>query len=298
VNFPTRGQNVLDLVFTSCLEPDTVLAYPVDPAVKSDHVAINCELSLPIAVSVRKARQQPRRITNWKKMDKVAFRNVLLLCPWDLLDRMSVNSACNLFYEFLDAIIKDCVPETIIKESKYPRWFDAELISLLKVKERARRIFKKSKLIDDGQQFATARTTFKKALRRKDRAYLYTIAASLKEDLKNFFKYVKNCRKNNSSNNEFSYNNVTSTTMQEACNMFCEYFTNVFAPKDKKYLYDSTHHYTNYRYFQITKEQIIQEIKNLKCGKSTGSDHIPIAIIKEYVNELAAPLYILFNKVI
>ncbi|KAG8239426.1 hypothetical protein J437_LFUL018946 [Ladona fulva] len=54
-------------------------------------------------------------------------RNILLWCPWGLLDlTSSADEICDLFYSLLESSILDCVPLIRVNTLKYPAWFDGE----------------------------------------------------------------------------------------------------------------------------------------------------------------------------
>ncbi|KAG8238100.1 hypothetical protein J437_LFUL012207 [Ladona fulva] len=99
---------------------------------------------------------------NWKREDIPHLKNLLSHCPWVLLQSSSsVDDSCDLFYTFFESCLADSVPLLKVNPHKYPHWYDADLISALKLKNRSHRNWKHSKLISDYIDFSTHRALFK-----------------------------------------------------------------------------------------------------------------------------------------
>jgi hypothetical protein len=55
---------------------------------------------------------------------------------------MDVNTACSVFYDILNAAIKDCVPTRRIGRRQHRILFDNELRAALRIKLRAHKRYK------------------------------------------------------------------------------------------------------------------------------------------------------------
>jgi Endonuclease-reverse transcriptase len=127
VSFETRGKNTLDLCLSANSDNYDIMVRPTDNAVYSDHTHLECNINMRSPIYRQKPAKQ--KFYKWWKADITALKHLLNnFCPWNLLENMPVNDACTVFYDLLEAAIKDCVPIVESKCKKFPNWYDNELI--------------------------------------------------------------------------------------------------------------------------------------------------------------------------
>jgi hypothetical protein len=159
VNFPTGGDNYLDLLFTT----DTLIyanIFQAQGLIQSDHRAIEGMLNLP--APVLKYIPPTRVVRVWKRIDLNEFKKALGNCPWSLMDSTeNIQKCCELFYDLLNAVIADNVPAARTFVSRIPHWYSEETISAYKDKRRAHRRWKRSQQQSDYIEFSENRRLFK-----------------------------------------------------------------------------------------------------------------------------------------
>ena len=81
---------------------------------------------------------------NFLKADFVHLKSLLSCISWStMMDIEDLDQCVQCFYDILYSAIDQCVPKIKLRGHKFPPWFDADLISLLKEKEDTPRQHKK-----------------------------------------------------------------------------------------------------------------------------------------------------------
>ena len=90
INSPTRGDHILDLVFTN--RPDYLTAVrPMDNLPGTDHDSVE----LNICIYPPQRLNHDKRLYNYKKADFCALKELMSHIPWDQLDFESdIEDAC------------------------------------------------------------------------------------------------------------------------------------------------------------------------------------------------------------
>jgi exonuclease III len=193
VCFKTRKENTLDLVFTTNPDNYDINVHPIDTAVKSDHISIHCDINMKSPLY----QQKPVRHSffKWWKADIPKLKNKLNECAWHLLLNYDVNTACNMFYEMLEAAIKACVPYGESQCIKFPNWYDDEIKKCLKLKQKANVKYLKSKNEKDFEKFKEIRKKFKQMQKIKYKKHVKKIEDDIKNNPKKFWNFVSNAKK-------------------------------------------------------------------------------------------------------
>ena len=106
INFPTRGNNILDLVLTNNQNLITSVEC-LPPIGKSDHNLI--KLSITISITTHKFH----RCTQFWKADYTSIRNELDLCDYGFLynNSITLDKKWASFKEIINKVIKNNIPE-------------------------------------------------------------------------------------------------------------------------------------------------------------------------------------------
>ncbi|CAI2725549.1 unnamed protein product [Schistosoma spindalis] len=106
VNGPTRHQNILDLVFTSGVTPNTVYIGNTFPG--SDHNIVICSLNIKTTTGRRKTATLRR---NYRKVDWNNFHNHLRSTDWGtFFTANNTDTLTNIFYLNIRSIINKIAP--------------------------------------------------------------------------------------------------------------------------------------------------------------------------------------------
>jgi hypothetical protein len=132
VDFPTRGNNILDLICTTI--PDKVTnIIGFDDILSTDHKLISFDLNLRIS---RKPKIK-RVVYNFKKADWDGLNETLCHIPWDMcFVPNDIDSSCSNWCDLFTSAIDAHIPKCLIKNVHNHPWIDTELLSLLTLKLR------------------------------------------------------------------------------------------------------------------------------------------------------------------
>jgi hypothetical protein len=132
----------------------------------------------------------------------------------------------------------------------------------------------------------------------KYKKHVKKIEDDIKNNPKKFWNFVSNAKKNSGIPIDVFFNEKIAKTVKDACNLFSDFFSSVFNKKCNVNINLHTNeNNVNENIPRVSKYDITCFINELKNGKSTGSDNIPISVLKEINNEISVPLEILFNKI-
>ena len=115
-----------------------------------------------------------RNLPNWRKAPWDQICQAIDLLPWTSLLTGDINEATNKFNDLIYAIIKDFVPFRSPKSSKFPCWFDYEIITILKNKKYAWQLWKQFPNNFTYKTFKELRRHSKHLMKRKYNEYIRT----------------------------------------------------------------------------------------------------------------------------
>lgn len=298
--FATRGNNFLDLLFVNNLDviADVSLA---EQAVRSDHAAFRCDLAFPGAKTDynNKSKQQHSRY-NWAKADLNLLSDELLKCPWGVLySTVDVNKKCDIFYSYLDKAFDATVPTKKVNASKYPAWFNREVINSLNNKNRAHKLWKRTRLECHMVEFCVKRSEFKNLVRAAHKQYLRKINHYIGREPKLLWGYLRRKTKVRRVPVEVEHEGVVASTVAMCCQLFSRYFMSNFQPvtvcplilpEAQQYGTESLSE------FLILEREVEECLRTLADNKSAGPDRIPIRVLKHCRAVLSRPLANIFNS--
>ena len=115
-----------------------------------------------------------------------------------------------------------------------------------------------------------------------------------RSDLKEFWKYINRKRKSNSLPSTMVLNNQIGTDTSEISEMFADYFKSVFKPSSIKEFPSSLT--DNSISVDLSLDDVIFALKNLKPAYYRSSDQIPAILLKKCSYVLAYPLFLIFKR--
>ena len=296
IGFPTRGDNYLDLLFTTGA-PVCVRTHPSHDVIQSDHTGVEGIITPPLPPLRHVA---PLRYTrNWKRVNVDSFKQALRACPWNLMQLTdSVDECCDLFYDLLNATINDNVLNKKNLSSDFPDWYSEATILAYHKKRRAHERWKRSEQQCDYVEFTDKRREFKHSKELDYSEYLKNIEQDLYDNPSKFFKFVNSKMTAKRLPNTMTYNNSTLTESHEIAEKFSEFFKNNMLVEEENVVDPEPIVHDDNPFIEISREEIENELRNLACNKSTGSDPIPTNIIRQCYSELSEPLSILFHFIL
>jgi hypothetical protein len=293
VHDPTRGDNILDLVFSS--DQDLVTGVRVGEGLgTSDHNSIffNC---LCFAKSHRRrADLFDWNRANWDKI--VPFLKVALSNLGDL------ESVEEMWYTFKYAF-DDCknlwVPKKALStKRRKPVWADNAAYRAIKRQQNAHRRFLRVRTGRSLEIYKLASQTAAAEVNRSVARFERLVAANAKSDPKSFWAYVNSKRRAGNKIGPVNRSDGTLTnTDVETAEEFSNFFASVF----------SSEAFVNFPVLTQRGEAVIgdvcftedllrDEISKLSTRSSSGFDSIANSFLIRCVDAVARPLSLLFAK--
>lgn len=291
---PTCNDRPLDLVFSNNLS--ICVDYAMNPT-SSTHRALELHIDVP---SKSKATFVDRMTFNFKKADFDAIHRLLACICWSaLLPNNCANDALSYLYDVIFAVINDCVPVVKLRKSKFPPWYNADLISLIKEKEHVRKLFVKSgrdRNSDAYLKFCSLRANVKSMQKDCHTAYVNQVSQQIGVNPKRFWSYVKSQRISDSLPKLMSYNSIEYTSLSDIVRAFCMYFESVFTVHDgNAYPYCPQFEAPSFCLPRVTSDEMKNAILSLDRFTCTGYDNVPAIFLIECASELCHPLSMIFN---
>ena len=295
VNFPTRGENTLDLILTNI--PDKIQNVAgFDDVLETDHKLIHFEINLKLQ---RKPRVE-RLVYDFAKPDWSSLKVLLSNSRWDLcfvsgnIDETLSNWCCM----FLSAVDK-YIPKHCIKRTHNHPWIDKELLKLIKRKDIQRRKLKKFPSKINLEKYKNLRRLTKQLIKQKKKQYNINLTESLYENPRRFWSAVKHSTENRKDVNFLKTENSYTTDNVEIANILNTFFHSVFNPKDSESfttpplpLTSTTAELSS---IQLTEIEVVGVLRNLNSRKACGPDNIPNRLLIELADVIAPSLCDVFN---
>lgn len=251
-------------------------------------------------------RKQNASYLHFPSGDYLGLYNQLYCHDWTgVLLQSSLGEAVEALNSAILTAMKDNIPMRKSRSPKYPGWYSAGLIELLKQKRLAHRAYKRSGKEEDYFRFACRRRDVKFEIGRCRDNYNGTVESELISKPQNFWKYVNRFRKETNQIAAVTVGDDIITDPQELCTGFGEYFSSVYQKFTKKQIRDDESSGSIAREHKglpgavdippVHTDIISATIKGLKSRTACGIDGIPAFIIKGISDIIAPILASLFN---
>ena len=300
VQEPTRGNNILDLVFSK--ESNKINNLHVGESLGlSDHNMIRFEILLNIVI-----KDNYIKVPNFNRANFDEINDKLKAINWnEVFIDLNSNEKWEAFRSIITDISEDNIPYKVKREYNtcQPKWFNREIGNKIILKKEAYKVTKRNNTEDNLNRYRIKRDELKKLIRRTKRNKEREIALQVKVNPKKFFTYF--CSKSNCKNNVGPLvnkdNGIITDDDKEMAEILNNQFVNVFTKEDTSYIPNpkpksciQDGKYLANIEFQV--EDIIKKLGELKTDKTAGPDNIFPRLLKECSLQLAIPLEILFRS--
>lgn len=298
-NVLNHVDNTLDLVLTNMTEAKLLLSDMFLVNIDQYHPPL--EISFGIITNnkiVDKAPDDNDHNYDFKKGDYIKLHYVLRQCNWvNIIQSGDINECTNQFYTVLYEALDKCVPhKKSYRVSNYPIWFSKELKKKIKTKERYHKKSKKDHRYT--QTFRDLRREVKCLIKICHANYIQNIEGDINNNPKMFWEYIKTKRSNSSIGLRFSYNDEYFENEQDISNAFAKYFKSVYSnstPLQGDFSFKD-YNLDGLNVKDVSIPEIINAIKSLKPQAAVGVDGLPGYFFKAFVDILAVPLQLIFNR--
>ena len=293
VREPTRGNNVLDLVFTT--EDNIVTDLSVDECLGgSDHNIIRFSVSLPLT---------RRRIPVTQKLD---FRRANFNGLRQYISRLepmqceAANTLWSMFKEkFMEGQSEFIPLRQASNASVQPKWFTREIGIAIRARKQAYQKWTRSKLQRDKNAYIHLCRRVKGLVRKAKREEELRVANLCKENPKEFFGYVNSHKpiKHQIGPLEDSQGVVHVADMDMA-NILNDYFVSVYTRENSNDVpvLGITHEGQTLDSILCTVDEVTTRIEKLNQYKSPGPDGFLPRVLREVSRQVASHLTAVFNK--
>ena len=288
VDFPTRGKNLLDLVFTDLDEYIDVGCLPEPPILNNDH----CAISIPSTNRSTEPRYTTIKKHNVTPVTKCNLTNDLLECSWDFLySNDSIHLKVELFQNLLLKLFNKNCPVTSFRVPVGKPFLSTPLIrKLSRAKKRAHRrnnpVWKYfGKLLS---------SQLKKNLHRHvDNNINKTVKGT-----KNWWKCLKSLTGNGRSNNNSPIININDSWMSPS--QFVNNLNNYYleAQHGLKLNFPDIPKLSSTCDLSVSEIEVFKLLNDIDTHKATISEDFPSWISKNNSHILCKPITYIINIVL
>ena len=292
---PTRGLNLLDLVFTN--RPEMVSSLEVyDNLPNTDHDCVEFYLDIlpPKQTSVH------RLLYNYKKTDFDMYRRSLDCVPWDLAEADDIDVWWTQWKDLFFAVVNDNVPQVRWRRRRMKTWLSEATLHLVRLKRLCYRKLKKLFSPIRQAQYNHLRNKVRAATRFDFRTYVNSVTEDLYHKQKVFWSWINRIRACCNPIPPINHKDQVVTSDPTKANLFNQYFVSVFTKEDLSSLPEGPRYPTSdsftFDHLSVSPSDVFSELSVLDTDKACGPDGICPRLLKEGATELATPLATLYNK--
>ena len=303
--FNTSGK-ILDLVFTNTQCPTTVSHYD-QSLVPEDgyHPALNINIELSALSAFVNFDAARTASFNFRKANFINLYNVILSTNWTWLEDINdVNQAIEEFYSALNDIFNVTVPRKTnnSKSARLPLWFSPELRRNLKIKERTRKKWIRSKQQKHLTEYKRLRKITKMQVSLDYDAYLQQVQTNIKTQPSCFWTHIHHKKGITRIPGLLYSNDEICDTPDTIVNAFANYFASTMTQSSStgEFDVDSTNFliYQSFHLHNVSEEDIISIMSKFSNKFTAGVDEIPSFLIRDCRFALAKPLSTIINLAI
>uniref|UniRef100_A0A6I8SKL5 Reverse transcriptase domain-containing protein n=1 Tax=Xenopus tropicalis TaxID=8364 RepID=A0A6I8SKL5_XENTR len=278
VNFPTRGENILDHVYT--LYAHAYKARPRPAFGKSDHSSV---LLLP-AYRQKLKREQPmmRSVQRWTDQSDSTLRHCFNITDWEVFRTAAdnnINNYAEYVMDFIHKCINDVVPRVNVRT--YPNqkpWVNGEARAALRARTAA---FK----FGDPSEYKSSRYALRKAIKTAKGQYR---------------EKVESCYSNSNIRNMWTGLKTITDYKGKSCRVGVVTASlpdelNTFYARFDKHLSQELLLEEDSRPYQISQADMCKHFRKVNTRKAPGPDNIPGRVFKACAHELADVFTDIFN---
>ena len=297
---PTRyrnGQNPTldDLVLTN--RNDIVHDISIAGALgKSDHVT----LLVKLAVSDQPDDSDRQERLNYHKANYDEMSIFFEKIDWrEELDNKNVNQMWSIFKDKIEDAKSEFVPKMYVGGRKKKKWLDKGTLTSVRKKHRLYSRWLETRNGKVYQEYKKDLNKATKECRKARRKMEATVAEQSKNNPKSFWSYVKSKTSTRTGIPDLKKEDgEMATSDKDKAETLNNFFQSVFTeeppgdlPIPPSFKLDS-----ELSNFDITREDVLKQLKRLNTGKAAGIDGIPPLLLARTAEALALPISIIFKR--
>ena len=309
VSSPTRGNNILDLFITNVDNlVVNVSSYSTD---MSDHNLVDVLISYnPMSLSqcrINVFDKHEFRSLDFNQANFEKLNNQIRDIDWaDMRDRCTQEEFPELFTESLFSVCAACVPPKKVGNGKH------RLVNVLRRKKKRLKTRLNALIANNGSAEHILALKNKVAMicyeikecvvnnfNQKEQAAI----GKINSNPKFIYSYAKSFSKIKAGINMlYNANGIIRTDPKNVADILQNQFSSVFSDPDSPYIKDPQFYppYTEKLFIEynmeVSDEDILEAIKEIKTDSACGPDSIPAILLKECAGSLCEPLKIIWTE--
>ena len=297
VDFPTRGENTLDILFTN--RPTLVHRLTQYPGISDHNTIIQVEVDCRAQVK----RPVKRKVHLWHKLTPAELSNIRKFVSNKsdhILQTFSTDSPVEDIWlaikDISSSVLENFVPSKITSARFNQPWLTRKCRSLLRKKKRLYNRACRTNSPYDWQRFNDIRLASQRQCRSASRSYISDrVSTDQSRNNKFLFQYVKKQRTDNNGVSPLVDRGVTYVHPKDKANSLNRQFSSVFSPISNQSPDLGPQKHPSMPDIVISIPGVQKLLKNLKPNKAAGPDNIPAKFLKETAEELAPALTTLYK---
>ena len=294
INFATHNSgNILDLLLTTS-ENMVSKVSEEGKLGNSDHAVIVVDVLMDVN------SKSDQRIPNFAKADFKRMRTNLARVNWEeKLSDENVEKNWLGFRRILEAEIEQNIPLKRQRNKNKPIWMNDNLLRLVRQKRGHWKKYKLSRNPNDFKVYKVFEKKVVKAIQKAKHKFEQRLAKNAKKDPKAFYSYLRSKKSNRESVGPLrAANGELETDYQKQANILNTYFASVFTKEDMNNLpsLEVPSDTPQMEQVLITRQTVLEKIKELKKESAPGPDGIRPRILVEMAEEISLPLTMLFKQ--
>ena len=238
----------------------------------------------------------------YRKCDLAEFAS-----EWENVDWTSTLENCNteemwtLFAQKYDDCFKKYVPKSRPKKGCKPKplWMTSETLLHIKRKRHAWNKYLATRRTDDFEEYKRVRNGTNDYVKTSKRNYERSISQKVKNEPKQFWRYVKSKTKSVSGvSNLKNEDGVFAKSEAEKAELLNNFFSSVFTKENLETLPEGTDKevLSDLEDIVISESEVLKLLKELDASKAMGPDNINPFLIKSMAEVFVKPLTWIFQK--
>lgn len=296
IDFPTRGENVLDLMLTTL--PSQICDIN-SPDKLSDHEVISCNLCVftkpTKTVKCKFYLYNKGNYTKMKDETRTFNRDIYFN---GLQNNSSTEENWKILKTFIQKTVNDNVPSKISRSRKQLPWISQNIRAKIRRRNKLHKRAKETGSKRLKAKWEELRKDIKKEINTAHNRYIEDMIGNIKENSKPFWKYISSQKKDTQSIPPLkTKSGNTAENDSDKAEVLNEQFSSVFTPKSETdeipYIKKA---YQNMKDIKVTEDGIRKLLHGLNTSKACGPDEISPKILKELANKLAPTITHLFQQ--
>lgn len=299
-NAKNISSNVLDLVFVNGTEDLQLCNAPValTKVTETDRFHPPLEMSFEYQTGEKvMSSNETIEVFSYKRGNYERMSQQLDAINFaQIFDRMDIETAFDYFYELLNRLIIENIPTIQIKvNNNRPKWWTHEL---QRKKNKRDKMYKRKPKNEMSSDYTEALKEFNELHDILYKDYINKVQGSIIDNPAEFWRYAKAKKKTSTYPMEMKYKQRICDKPREIVELFADYFEDIYVKDDEPIDFDEIYgnEPVNAKEINLTMFDIEKAINQLKAKSNAGPDKLSPIVMKNCIDALVWPLWILHQK--